>query len=559
MNGLTAPVAGPRIGGRLEEAGPAHAVAKTDRLAIVVLLALAAAVHGWLFANTPIPARDGLSFSRLALQLERPSRIAATADESPSVVDVLKKAEQPPGYPLALLAVSKIVRAVDPITIEDEPARSGQLGERMLLSGQIAGCLAATLLVLPTFLLGRLLAGRFAGFATATIVQVLPVAAHVTSDCLSEGLYLLLLSTALWLGARGFRRGGLGNFLAAGLVAGLTYLVRPEGLLVAIAIGTGALGQGLVRLWPRAQATGAVLALFVGTALTAGPYMLMIGGISNKPSGLEFLKRAIFGSPREKMAEWEKAQAGGSPALFAAWASGSDGMTRAKFAVTAVAAETAKSAHYVVVPLALFGVWSLRRRIASDAATRLFAIDLIFHLGLLMLFAAKIGYVSERHTLPVVVVLACFAGAAIRPLLEAIARVGPFVTPERDRWFVLVAVAAACLPSTLRPLHQSRVGLKKAGEYLRTVVCPGDVVVDPFSWAEFYAGMSVTKLGKTEDPERPHYVVLPGPADPSPHDRLPKMRQAKDVAAAGSVVYRWPVDAPPQAATVLVVKTVPGR
>jgi hypothetical protein len=37
------------------------------------------------------------------------------------------------------------------------------------------------------------------------------------------------------------------------------------------------------------------------------------------------------------------------------------------------------------------------------------------------------------------------------------------------------------------------------------------------------------------------------------------MRQAKDVAAAGSVVYRWPVDAPPQAATVLVVKTVPGR
>jgi len=205
-----------RIGGRIETAAPTHSVPAKDRVAIFALLVLAIAVHGWLFSRTTVNARDGLSFTRLALQLEKPSRIKSPTLESPIFVDVLRKAEQAPGYPLAMLAVSKVVRAVKPVTAEPGNHHDAELGERMLLSGQIANCLAGVLLVVPMYLLGRMIGGKFVGFAGAAFFQVLPVAAHVTSDTLSEGCYLLGLSSALWFGCRGLRRSGIGNFLVAG-------------------------------------------------------------------------------------------------------------------------------------------------------------------------------------------------------------------------------------------------------------------------------------------------------------------------------------------------------
>ena len=92
----------------------------------------------------------------------------------------------PPGYPLAVLGVSEAVR----------PLYAAPLPEQMLLSAQLASALAGVLLVLPTYALGRMLFGKFAGFAAALLFQVLPVPARITSDGLSEGVYLLVAATA---------------------------------------------------------------------------------------------------------------------------------------------------------------------------------------------------------------------------------------------------------------------------------------------------------------------------------------------------------------------------
>ena len=236
-----------------------------------------------MLTHAKVTARDSIGFARIALQFEQP-KAAGLGD----VVGVLKHSQHPPGYPLAVLAVSWPVRAV----------YDSDLPDQMLKSAQVASCIAAVLLVFPTYWLGRLLFGKFAGFAAALLFQVLPVPAEITSDGLTEGLYLLGLGTALLLGTRAIRKPGVGGFLLCGLATGLTYLVRPEGLLVASAVGLVAVAMGVVGRWPRAQAAAGVTALAVGAILPAVPYMVLIEGVTNKPSGKAIYEHLIK-NPRE--------------------------------------------------------------------------------------------------------------------------------------------------------------------------------------------------------------------------------------------------------------------
>ena len=547
-----------RVGGQLEAAAPTYAVPAKDRFALVALFVLAIAVHGWLFARTTVNARDGLSFSRLALQLEEPKRIAGPELESPTIVDVVKRAEQPPGFPLAMLVVSKIVRAVNPITAEPGNHYDAQLGERMLASGQLANCIASALLVVPLFLLGRLLGGRFVGFVGAALFQVLPVVAHVTSDTLSEGCYLLGLSTAIWLGCRGLRRRGIGNFLAAGGIAGLTYLVRPEGMLVVLAIGAVTAWQGISRAWTRNQSLACLAALGVGVVLTSMPYMAIIGGFTNKPSGDGFMK-STMGNPREKLGNWEHGRVVKGPVLFAKWidANTTSTMGRIAFSVGAVTQETLKTTHYAPVLFAAFGVYALRRRFRTDPALAFVGTFLVFNVALLLAFAAKMGYVSERHTVPLAMVISPLAALGMVPFVTFVSRYAfSFLNPRRDRWLLALVVVASALPFAVRPLHETRIGFRHAGNFLADVFREGDVIVDPFSWAEFYAGPAVTRLVPESDTAKVLYTVLAGPGDKSPHVRLPKMDLAKNIANSGKPVYHWPDDQPIENAKVVVYKTV---
>jgi hypothetical protein len=574
MNGIT-PAIAPRIGGRLETASPTHAVMNKDRFAIFSLLVIAICIHGWLFSKTIIPARDGLSFSRLAVQIDSPKRIAETTPNStnpnaanpnaanpkaevpvePTLVDVLQKAEQPPGFPATILVVSKVISTFT--SKSNESLTMQELGERMLLSGQISCCVGGILLVIPMFLLGRMLMNRFVGFAAAALFQCLPVAAHVTSDCLSEGWYLTGLMTALWLGARGMRRTGLGNFLAAGLVIGATYLIRPEALLLVIAISSVIAWQAISKKWAKSQSLICATALLVGVAITSSPYMLTIGSISNKPSGREMLNNgADFVNPKQNLKvhnDLKPIQQNANASLFAMWATEKSIFGRVVFACSAVFRETAKSGHYFIVFLATLGMLTLRKRIMADPASLLFVALAGFNSLLLLLLAAKIGYVSERHTLPIVAVLCLFAAASVEVVIRLLS---VKIDITKIRWMILAVLMGISLPMALRPLHQNRIGLKMAGEFLGTVFKDGDAVVDPFSWSEYYAGITVSKVHKEPEHAKTIYVVLHGPADTSSHERLPKLQLAKDIANSGKIIYQWPESVPQEQAKVFVYKTL---
>ena len=108
----------------------------------------------------------------------------------------------------------------------------------------ILTCLASAAVVAPLALIGRRVAGDGAGIATAWIAALAPglSTSLVNRGAGSEAEYLLLVVGALWLvvsSADHHGRARAARVACAGLLVGLAYLTRPEGLFVAVPLGAG--------------------------------------------------------------------------------------------------------------------------------------------------------------------------------------------------------------------------------------------------------------------------------------------------------------------------------
>src|SRR5262249_50398537 len=121
-------------------------------LPVLAIIALGLALRVWVIARAEVAARDSIGFIRYALRLEREP-----------FFDVIKTAEQPPGYPLIVMFVSWPVRAW-----------TGEVNcDTMVLSAQVANALMAVLSIPFMFLLGRELCDKRIGWLAAGVFLVL--------------------------------------------------------------------------------------------------------------------------------------------------------------------------------------------------------------------------------------------------------------------------------------------------------------------------------------------------------------------------------------------------
>jgi Dolichyl-phosphate-mannose-protein mannosyltransferase len=507
-----------------------------DLAGIGVILLLAFAARFWVLRHTEVLSRDSIGFIRFALQLERPT-------EGMTRLDVVRGNAQPPGYPLALLVVSQPVRSCLGETTCDS----------MVLSAQLTSILASLLLVFPMYFVGKMLFDRQTAFIATLLYQVLPVCTQVTSDGLSDSVYLLMAMIALWFGALGLRRGATGWFAAAGLFAGLAYLVRPEGLASALVLGLVALGLTLRGVWSRQQLLTRGCALATGLLLVMTPYVATIGKLTNKPTGEGFLKGDLHPS-------WERSQssapAGVNVPLAEWWnPEKGDDSARSLWAVKALTVELVKASFYVLPLFAIAGLLLLRQRIRDDAAVLLFVVLGAMHLLLLWFVASRAGYVAERHTLLLVLIGSYFSAAAIAALgvkLASIPRLGRIGSATFWTAVIAIALIAAALPAGMKTLHANRAGHRAAGLWIAQHREPNDFVEDPFAWADFYAGNLRTPSTESEK-VRVVFVVLEGIVG-NPHPRLHQMPRALKFAEHGKFVYHWPPNAPVEKGKVFVYR-----
>lgn len=521
------------------------------RLGLVLLLAIG--IRAWTVPNTTVPSRDVVKFVRDALHLEDPPAFREGR------LDVIRKAEHPPGYPLAILAMSKLVRkdAANP-TVEE-----------MALSAQLVSAIAGVLLIVPLYFLARRIFDRNTAAAAAALFTVLPVCVEVTSDGISDGLFLLTAVSALWFAARALEcvrpRAAIGFGLGSGLCCGIGYLIRPDSLIMIAGIGLAcavvALGQLRRRLtWRPTLLVG--LGLIVGASAIIAGYAIVIKKLSNKVAANELFESMNGGESRPTY--FERGSSRSTRILFAAWwnpQSDAD-KSRELWALKSLADEYMKAAHYAVPGFALLGLLLLGRR-WSDPRVVLLGIVALIYLIALWILAWKIGYVSQRHTLFPVLITCIFAGFAFGELGKIAVRWWKFGSPWQWGAIWAVIFVAAALPRDFRSLHEDRAGHKAAGQWLLEHGDPDIEFIDPLGWAEWYAERSVRRnpdwAPKPYD-GRDKYTIFE-PNTKSPHSRLQYYETARILVVDknAEIIWRYPEGAADDQIKVAIYRYQPKK
>jgi hypothetical protein len=295
-------------------------------------------------------------------------------------------------------------------------------------------------------------------------------------------------------------------------------------------------------------AFGRVAALGVGIAMVAVPYMILIGGVTNKPSVQNALPS--LPGPLGRMKGPETSAIIGSPPIASFWVlpEGTGHIGAVRPAVTETLKEASQGLHYTGAALAVFGILALRRRIAADPGLGLLVTMLVISFGI----ATWVGthgtvvngvwthYVSERHVILIVLVGVLFAAAGLRESVHLVPEhqeLGRRIALGLLAVFILTAI-----PSTLKPIHSNREGHKEAGRWLKEHLQHEDCLIDPFEWAGCYSEKTLHHV--FPDPKYPFvtYAVVDDKTRDGDHARLPRMKQARDVATNGykKLVYYWP-------------------
>jgi len=321
------------------------------------------------------------------------------------------------------------------------------------------------------------LRGRFSALAGAALYVVHPYAVRAGADVMSEATYLFFLGAAVAASLRAARTHGTGAALASGVLGGLAYLARPEGLVLPLVAGA-LLAPGLLRAGSRRRAAVALLALVAGTLLAAGPYVLYLRAadgewrLSRKKSlghlaGVTpFREGASVARPGSAdLRDLAALGAGAGDEDGSAAPGGAGGRLAGAARVTSGVARTlVDGLHPALALLAALAVLRARASgLATPGARRL----ALFAAGLVALLVALLsgpGYLHRRHAIPAACTLLFFAGAGAAWLGARLPGRRP--GPAGGTAVVLAVLAALLLPKALSPRFAHRAPLREAGRLL---------------------------------------------------------------------------------------------
>ncbi|MEZ4216714.1 MAG: glycosyltransferase family 39 protein [Myxococcota bacterium] len=455
------------------------ASARRGALGLAALVALAAVVRIVAWARSGAIFDDGPVFLYLA---------QALLDGD---VGAVLRHPYHPGYPAAVAAVY-----------------ASGVAPSLEVAGVAVSIAAGALAVALLFVFVRDTFDEGAAWIAAALLALHPPSVEFSSDVQSDALYAALFLASAVAAWRGLRDARIGWAAAAGALAGGAYLVRPEGLGIALAGIAGGAWLGLVGSWGRRGALAWCAAFAVAAAAVAGPYAAALraqgGGLAlTQKKSLTALVGidipafdAAAGGSAEPVASPSAPPAPPAPAgAVAARAIPSNGPLPGS-ELAALAAEPAPPASRIGEGLYELGTAALsalrveiasfllvgllvargrpgRRALFVGAAVALYTV-VLFGLG------ASAGYVSSRHALPPLLLAFGYLAVGGRALgaatLFGLARAagrGP-VAPGRARAagaLAAVAVAAAFfVPRDLGPRRTDRVAEREAAEWLAETV-----------------------------------------------------------------------------------------
>ncbi|MDZ7261138.1 MAG: glycosyltransferase family 39 protein, partial [candidate division KSB1 bacterium] len=146
------------------------------------------------------------------------------------------------------------------------------------LAGRLVSAISGSLVILPVFFLTRKLFDKTTAYLSAILIALYPPLAFMATDVLTESTYMFLAMSGIAVGWSAVKRQSKLLGLVTGLLFGLSYLTRPEGIGWLIVF----LGWGMLVIlsnWLRKKQEKLVaIFLFsaIGFLVISSPYLLYL-------------------------------------------------------------------------------------------------------------------------------------------------------------------------------------------------------------------------------------------------------------------------------------------
>jgi hypothetical protein len=455
---------------------------------LITLLAISFCVGVYLISTTVLIAHDGTTFIKYAKGLEI------------SPVETMKQGYQHPGYPFLIAAVHKIMKAL---------GGSSSVWS-WIYSAQAVAFVFRLLTVVLLYFAGRKIVGERFSFWAILILILLPDTAEYGSDALSDWPHILFLSAGFFLLVWAAVSGKWWLFGFSGIAAGAGYLIRPECAQVVL---LGILWSGLQLFWSRRtmkkhKAVLAMALLVFGFLITAGPYMKLKGAIFPKKQLVQLVP------DRQLSGAYEKEMQIFSNNVCAAGITMSD----VAGAVGKLMQRIGETLMWFFVPALLIGMYRYFERRSWCEPERFFVTAFIaLNVLIMILLYCKFGYMSRRHTLPMIVLTIFYVPVGLKAMAswlhekfsKTIDRLFA-VKVNTGFWFSVLLIIGIfiCGPKLLRPIRIEKQSYRDAALWLAKNTDEQDIIAVPDIRISFYSGRSRSiEYDGRAIPKEAQYVV----------------------------------------------------
>ncbi len=452
-----------------------------------ILLAIAFCVGIYLISTAILIAKDGITFIEYARNLEI------------TPFETMKSEYQHPGYPFLIIVAHKIAKIGD----------DGSSLWSWIYSAQAVALLFRLLTVALLYLLGKKIIGQSLSFWAILILILLPDLAKLGSDALSDWPHLFFLSAGLLLLIWGAVSRKWWVFGFSGLAGGMGYLIRPECAQVVV-FGTLWLGLQLFysgRIISKRKAVFAFALLLIGFLVVAGPYMKLKGAAFPKKQLVQFVPNTrcseVYGQEIQIC----------SNSIYAASFAPSD----IAGALDKLVQRVGETLMWFFVPALLIGMYKYFRKRNWREPERVFILALIaLNVPTMILLYCKFGYMSRRHTLPLVVftifyvpvglqALACWLDKKFSKTMERLFA----IKANTNFWFLVLFVIgiSICGPKLLRPIRIEKQSYRDAAQWLVKNTSEKDIIAVSDIRIGFYSGRRSVRYAGQAIPEEAQYAV----------------------------------------------------
>ncbi|MEI9475042.1 MAG: glycosyltransferase family 39 protein [Deltaproteobacteria bacterium] len=151
------------------------------------------------------------------------------------------------------------------------------------LAGRIVSAILGTLTILPIFYLGKRLFGETITMFSVLLAVFQPYLVRFSGSVLTESTYTFLVALAVLVGWKGLDSRSKGLMFLLGVLLGLAYLTRPEGIGFVILFFPWILFFDGPRFWLHLRRKCSMLFLLMaGVLILALPYILFLHEVTGR-------------------------------------------------------------------------------------------------------------------------------------------------------------------------------------------------------------------------------------------------------------------------------------